>query len=537
MGSEVGISGSLRPVAVAACLALLTAPSVKAQAAPVIEHIEPTSGPPGTVVHIIGRRFGPGATAQLNGKPLPVVSSLPNRIVVRVPGDASSGRIELISTRGASTRGPEFRVTPLPPAPVIDGFEPTSGPPGSEVTVRGKNFSPRLTGNRVTIAGRPVVVKSATPVRLVLTVPELQGAGPILIRVRHAGDATSAQSFTVSAATAITAVSPASGPPGGEITIRGSGFSSTARDNRVYIHNTPLTVKSARADELTAVLPQKVASGTVLVDVRGGGRAQSAEPFVVQRLPTIRSFSPRRGAVGSVIQVRGTNFGTDPALVEARLGEAGLTVRSARRTRLELVVPEGATDDRISIRVSGVGPARSEGRFSVASSLKILRLQPSAGPAGSELTIEGEGFAPSAAQNRVKIGKRRARVLEATSTRLKVRVPRGKSGPVHVRVPGGSTTRTTGPFVITRPPKVRGVSPRRGPVGTELTLRGTGFGDNSAVLQVTLGGHPLEVTSVRDDVVVVRVTPGAPSGPLKVAIPLQGEHELSWQFQVEAAPK
>jgi hypothetical protein len=82
------------------------------------------------------------------------------------------------------------------------------------------------------------------------------------------------------------------------------------------------------------------------------------------------------------------------------------------------------------------------------------------------------------------------------------------------------------------PPKVTSVSPWRGPVGSEVRLEGEGFGKNPAVLKVSLEGHPLAVQSVGDDFAVVRITAGAKSGRLKVAVPLQGAHELDRDFEV-----
>jgi hypothetical protein len=458
---------------------------------------------------------------------------LPNRLSIRVPEGVQSGHVAVTTTAG-TVRGPEFRVTPPPPAPVIEAVDPPRGPPGAPVVIRGHGFSPKLTGNVVTLGGQPVVVRSVTADELQVTVPDGASSGPFVVRVMQAGEASSKKPFEVTAATAVRELRPARGAPGVELTIRGSGFSKTLARNRVYLNNVALTVKSATETELVVTLPHKVASGPVLVDVEGAGRAYSSDSFVVQRPPTIVDFSPKRGTPGTLIKVRGTNFGNDPNAIEALLGTTKLAVREARDTDLQVEVPEGAQDGKLSIRVNGVGPTWSTDAFAVMPVLRIARFSPESGPAGSEVVIEGQGFGEAPARNRVMIGGQVAHVIEASSSRLKVRVPKGKSGPIQVSVPGSGEVRTTNAFVITTPPEVTGMAPLQGPVGTELTIEGSGFGANPAVVKVTLAGRRLELKAVRDDAIVAKVVDGAKTGRVKVEIPLQGATEPEDPFTVTA---
>lgn len=504
-----------------------------AQTAPVIEHIEPTSGPPGTVVQIVGRRFGAAPSVSLGAAAVTVLVSQPNRIKFSIGANTASGNITVATSTG-SVRGPEFRVTPPPPAPTIEALDPERGPPGTELQIRGKNFSPKLMGNVVTLGGKPVVVQAAAVDMLRVTIPAAP-SGPIVVRVDRSGEATSAKKFEVTEATAVTDVQPPRGGPGSEIVIRGHGFSTVVASNRVYLNNVRLTVKTASPTELVVQLSTKVASGKLLVDVLGAGRASSAAAFVVQRPPSIAEFSPKKGVFGTVVTVRGTNFGTNVDVIDAKIGDAKLLVRAASDTRLTLEITPAAKPGKLSIRVHGVGPAWSAENFVALPMLRITSFAPRSGPAGTEVVIAGEGFGDSPAHNRVTIGGQSASVLEAAPNRLKIRVPKAKSGPIEISVPGTSSARTAMPFVITVPPEVTDASPRKGPVGTELTIRGRGFGTSVAALLVTLGGQPLDVQSVRDDVVVARIAPGAKSGRLAVTVPLQGSSKLAWEFQVAEA--
>jgi hypothetical protein len=501
-----------------------------AEPVPVIERVEPTSGPPGTIVHVIGRRFGSRAKIQLGAQALELVASQANRLSARIAEDAQTGYVAVVSA-GGTVRGPEFRVTARPPAPVIESVAPAKGPPGTPVVLRGTNFSPRLSGNVVTLGGRPAIVRSASPVELEVIVPDAPRGGPFTVRVEQAGEATSAP-FEVTAGTSIAAVEPPRAVPGTQLKINGRGFSHVNEHNRVYLNSVPLAVKAASETQLVVELPAKIASGKLLVDVKGAGRAFSEAQFVVQRPPTIVDFTPQAGPPGTVVTVRGTNFGTDPRAVDAQIGGTKLPVRDARDTRMAVEIPPGIASGRLSIRVYGAGPVWSDASFTARAPLRLIGFSPRSGPAGSEVTIEGEGFGDAPGRNRVTIGGEPARVSEVAVNHLKVRVPRGKSGPIEVEVPGSGVVRTSAPFIVTVPPQITNVTPRQGAAGTELKIEGKGFGTNPAVLKVFLGDVALPLESVKDDLAIARVPAAATTGRLKVAVPLQGSVELGWEFTV-----
>src|SRR5262245_34280215 len=109
----------------------LAAATAFAQPRPVIERIEPTSGPPGVEVQVIGRGFGTTGRIKLGSADCEVLRRLPARWTIRIPADAQSGNV-VLETDAGSFRGPYFRVVAALPAPVIEGIAPTSGAPGTE---------------------------------------------------------------------------------------------------------------------------------------------------------------------------------------------------------------------------------------------------------------------------------------------------------------------------------------------------------------------------------------------------------------------
>ncbi len=497
---------------------------------PLVERIEPTNGPPGTQVQIIGRGFGRVRGVLLGGEPLRVLRRLPNRWTVVVPAGAASGPIVLRTARG-DFQGPYFRVTAARPAPQLTSVEPPAGPPGSEVVLRGANFAPRLSDNLVFLGDRPAVVRAATPTTLRVVVPVGARSGPFTVRVVRAGEALSPP-FEVTAATAITRVDPPAAPAGAVVTIHGTGFSARARDNRVYLNNRRLRVLRATPTELTVRLPRRVATGPLLVDVRGGGRATSARPFEVQQLPRVRDFAPAGGPAGTVVAIHGSNFGADASAVGVTLDGQPVSVRRVVPDEIEVEIPPGAHSGFFEVRVHRLS-VRAPRRFAVTAPLLIEGFEPRSGAPGTIVSIRGQGFSPRPADSAVSLSSVPCEVVSSTPRELRVRIPAAPSGPLVVRTPSTSV-QTRQPFVVTNPPFIAAFEPRSGPVGTVVTIRGTNFGDRPGLVRAELHGVPLPVQSVSDRQLQVVIPRGARSGRISVTVGMRGGTVTPEDFVVEA---
>jgi hypothetical protein len=83
-----------RSISLLFSVALALAPSIAAaqvqQPPPVIERLEPTSGPPGTVVTMIGRFFRPDMQLRLGDVPVEVLTRLTTRWTFHIPPNATS---------------------------------------------------------------------------------------------------------------------------------------------------------------------------------------------------------------------------------------------------------------------------------------------------------------------------------------------------------------------------------------------------------------------------------------------------------------
>lgn len=509
------------------------APTHTGQGRPVIDRFEPRSGPPGTVVQIIGRNFDRRLTVSLSGQRLSIVEFQPTRLTVEVPQGARSGRFTLRGRFTVESRQ-RFNVVEQATPPVIASFSPDEGPPGTRVEITGERFGSQTYENRVMIAGRPCIVRAASPERLVVEVPAQASSGPFTVQVRGAGEATSDERFTVFAALTITSLEPTNGPVGTEVTLEGTGFVPDEDENRVTINGRPAEVVEASETELVFEVPRGATSGPVEVVARDH-RRRARDPFRITVPPVVRRFSPTSGAPGTEVTVYGQNFGSSSQALDVRLGSTECRVLSVGPTQARVAVPEGASSGPFEVEVRSQGADESSQSFTVYTPLTISEFTPTRGPTGTDVTIRGTGFSPTTRNNIVRIGGRPTRVTAAGETELRVQVPRGVTGgTIRVQIRGRSSVESEEEFVVTHAPVVARVRPNSGAPGTEVTILGDHFGSSMDEVRVTLAGTPCPLESVRQRRITLTVPANASTGSFQVTRRGQGSGESRQTFSVEA---
>jgi hypothetical protein len=164
---------------------------------PVVASFDPNSGPAGTLVTIAGSGFT-GATAVWFNTAAAETFVVDSEAQVRalVPAGADSGPISVAALGGTGVSAVSFTVSAPALPPVVTGFTPTGGPPGTEVTVSGTSFTETIS---VTFGGTAgsFAVDSDTQIRA--TVPATASTGPIAVTTTS-GSFESADSFEVTPA-------------------------------------------------------------------------------------------------------------------------------------------------------------------------------------------------------------------------------------------------------------------------------------------------------------------------------------------------
>ncbi|MDE0471402.1 MAG: IPT/TIG domain-containing protein [Ekhidna sp.] len=153
--------------------------------------------------------------------------------------------------------------------------------------------------------------------------------------------------------------------------------------------------------------------------------------------PTITSFVPESGTVGSSVTINGTNFSNEPDDNTVVFGnESEVTITNASTESLTVTVPQGAETGKISVTVNGK-TATSANDFTVeVPDLAITSFTPSSGNVGASVTITGTSFNPTIAGNTVIFyDNKKAVVTSAFSNSLTVTVPQGvETGKISVTV-------------------------------------------------------------------------------------------------------
>lgn len=173
--------------------------------------------------------------------------------------------------------------TPLPigssaqSSPTITSFTPTSGAPGTVVTINGTNFTASAVVKFNGVTGTGFVFQSATKVQA--TVPVGATTGPISVTT-VSGTGTSATNFSVPSGgpPTITSFTPASGPVGTLVTINGTNFTGATVVKFNGVIATSFTIVSAT--KITATVPAGATTGKIIVKTPAGN-ATSLTKFTV----------------------------------------------------------------------------------------------------------------------------------------------------------------------------------------------------------------------------------------------------------------
>lgn len=325
-------------------------------------------------------------------------------------------------------------------APTIAGFNPTNGPVGTVVIVRGTKLdgTTAVQFNRVSAA--TFTINSAT--NLSATVPAGATTGPISV-VTSAGIATSANSFTVLRGPAILDFTPKSGNIGTVVQLIGVNFDGTTSISFGGVATTTFTMNSP--SQVTVTVPTGAVTGRIKLTTPVG-MATSSDSFSVTPAPAITSFSPASGGAGSVIVIMGVNFS---GATSVRFNGLPATFSVDGANQITATVPAGAVSGSLQV-VTPSGTAVSPNSFTFVPGPIIKSFSPTSGVAGMSIIITGANFSGTTA---VKINGLNAAAFTVNSdSQLTAILPNSvSSGAIQVETPGG-TTASSQMFSLLPPP-------------------------------------------------------------------------------------
>lgn len=216
-------------------------------------------------------------------------------------------------------------------------------------------------GNRISIyknihtTGALGVTSFAAPFNITVTAPrgiataDINVDGrPEIVITRAAGLVVVYENLIPVTLPSIASFTPASGPVGISVVITGTNFDPVPANNIVAFNGTAATVTASSATSITAVVPAGATTGRITVTI-AGNVATSATDFTVTPAPTIISFTPGSGPVGTSVTITGTDFDPVPSGNAVTFNGVTASVTASTATTITATVPVGATTGPIAV--------------------------------------------------------------------------------------------------------------------------------------------------------------------------------------------
>jgi YD repeat-containing protein len=534
--------------------------------------LSPSFGSAGTSVTIAGSGFGTfqgTSTVSFNGTPATPTSWGIQTITVPVPTGATTGPV-VVTIGGTPSNGLNFTV-----GPGITSLTPNAGASGTSVAIAGSGFGSTQGSSVVTFNGVPASVSAWSDTSITASVPG--GATTGLVVATVGGASSNGVAFSV--APSILSLLPSSGPAGTPVTITGSGFGVPQGASTVSFGGATATPTVWSPAKIVVPVPSGAVTGPVVVTV--SGQASNGPAFTVGS-----------GSIAGTITRASDSSAVSGALVEAL--QANLTQASASTAadgtyNIPNLLP-GAYDVRVS--ASGLATALVTGNSVVAtgpttvnaalSSPGIIFGQvtqadgvtpingasvvvTSGGDTAGSATTDGTGGYAISNLNAGSYGVQASAAGYKSQTQTGVSVTAGNSTPANFSLSGQSTitydydelgrligvvdslngaatysydpvgnilgiARTTSGQV-----SIIGFTPKTGPVGTSVTISGTGFSGTPSLNTVSFNGTGATVTSATTTQIVASVPSGASTGLISVTSP-NGSATSASPFTVAASP-
>lgn len=489
---------------------------------PTITSFSPSSGVAGDRITLTGTGFrnvieeGVVQSVSIGGVDAPLFGVQSNtQMAVVVPSGARTGRMVVTTPAGSATSSEVFTVNV--PMPTISSFTPRSALVGAVITIMGTNFTGTTAVSFGTTPAASFTVVSATQITAV--VPSGVSSGALSV-VTPSGRATSSTTFALLIPPPrITDFTPTSGRPGASISITGQNFMGASSVSFGAAPAASFTV-SADGRTITASVGTG-ASGLVSVVTPNGWTSSSATFTYLPPVPSITSIMPTsiRAGEASTLTIQGTN------LTNARVGGTD----NAGSTLTPTLLSNTATIVTFSITPSSAGLATftlsTPGGSAIAPSVMVLSprpfitgFSPTRARTGDVITITGTNLDAASA---ITLGGTPASIVAGsnTNTRVQVTVGAGTSGAAQLTTSGG-TASAGASFTFdasARPPVITDFSPASGPVGTRVTITGTGFTRDG--LNIGIGSfawHEIVSVTPTEIVFIVRADAGGQTGRIQI---------------------
>jgi hypothetical protein len=246
-----------------------------------------------------------------------------------------------------------------------------------------------------------------------------------------------------------------------------------------------------------------------------GGGEWDASRFPIGPCPTITSFTPTSGPVGTSVFITGTNLG---AVTAIKFGSTTVIAKNLQGPKnVQAFVPQGVTGPTGKITITTADcSVTSSGEFTYVFAPVITSFSPVTGKAGEKVIVDGKYFTGTRFAKIANTEVASFTVVSDTKLRLYTK-PGSFSGKITVETPYGSGT-SAGVFTTAAPPPKLTVptTPTLIFKGSTVTINGTNFLGASSL---TFGGvNAASFTVVNDTKITAVVGGGSNYGDIRVEV-------------------
>lgn len=286
------------------------------------------------------------------------------------------------------------------PAMQITSISPTSGGPGTQVTISGRSFGTVQGNSILSYSGATISVISWSETQIVATIPTgAAGNGTFQVTVNGVTSNPSTQ-FSLSNPI-ISSISPSSGGPGTQVTILGQFFGSSQGTSTVAFNGQRAQVLSWTNSQVVCLAPSPTNTqpgGMAVIITVDGVRPSNSVSFTVS-VPNITNINPSSDNIGAVVTIQGTGFGTTQAQGNGSvtIGGNATSIQSWSENSIQIKVPTVTPAQSYNVIVSAFGQQSTSFGLNV-SGPQIQGINPNTLEKNKTVVITGYYFGTTASE-------------------------------------------------------------------------------------------------------------------------------------------
>ncbi|XP_076961678.1 fibrocystin-L [Callospermophilus lateralis] len=379
--------------------------------------------------------------------------------------------------------------------PYITGIFPNSIEGSVNVLIEGEGLGTVLEEIAVFVGNQQFRVTHVNEKNITVFMTSLP-AGPHSLRVVVGSKGLALGNLTLSSL-AIASVSPKSGSIGGGTILRITGNGFYPGNTTVTVGEHPCQIVFVNSSEIYCSTPPGRAEKVDLkIFVNAITYPSLSFTYSLEDTPFLRGIVPDRGLPGTEIEITGSNFGFDISEISVMIGDIQCNVTMVNDSVLQCVTGAHAGGTfPVLMHHKTKGSAVSTVEFEYP--LHIQNIHPSQGSfgGGRTMTVTGTGFNSQNSFVLVCGSECAIDRLRSDYTTLLCEIPphegRGPEQACEVSVVNGkdsSLSMTSFIYMTSLTPFITEISPGRGSTagGTRLTVRGSGFSENTWDIHITI---------------------------------------------------